>query len=320
MTGLRIAFAGTPAFALPALQALLDSPHTVVGVLTQPDRPSGRGRKLTASVVKQAALDKQLAVSQPATLKSESGRADLAAWQPDVLVVVAYGLILPNEVLALPRLGCVNIHASLLPRWRGAAPIQRAILAGDTESGITIMQMNAGLDTGPILLQRSVPIEPGDTSGSLHDRLAPLGASVLLDALARIENGAIQPRPQPEIGVTYAAKIDKAEATIDWARDSREIERKIRAFNPWPVAETLFEGESLKIQSARISATEAPESCPIDAPAGQSGSILGLEGDGIRVRCGRGVLSVTRVQRPGRRPISAVDFAHASPLSEQRFG
>lgn len=322
MTGLRIAFAGTPDFALPALRALLDSHHTVTGVLTQPDRPSGRGRKLTASPVKVAALERGLSVSQPVTLRSESARAQIMAWRPDALVVVAYGLILPPEVLVLPRLGCVNIHASLLPRWRGAAPIQRAILAGDTKTGITIMLMNAGLDTGPMLLQRPLSIAPGDTTASLHDRLASLGSSALLEGFAEIEAGRIQPRDQPAEGVTYASKIDKTEAVIQWDSDALEIERRIRAFNPWPIAETSFAGETLKIHSAYLPSfeTDSPENAPIDAPARQSGEILGIEADAIRVRCGHGDLAVTSVQRPGRRPVSAVDFAHACNISGQRFG
>ncbi|MDB6087927.1 MAG: Methionyl-tRNA formyltransferase [Gammaproteobacteria bacterium] len=252
MSALRVAFAGTPDFAVPALEALLRSGHRVVGVLTQPDRPKGRGRQIAASPVKTAALAHGIPVSQPQSLKAEADRVELAAWRPDVLVVVAYGLILPRAVLALPRFGCINIHASLLPRWRGAAPIQRAILAGDTETGVTIMLMDVGLDTGPMLLQERVPITASDTGGSLHDRLAALGASALLEGLDKHAAGTLAAVPQPSEGVTYAAKIEKAEALIDWTRDARAIERQIRAFNPWPIAETRLDGEQLRVFAAAV--------------------------------------------------------------------
>lgn len=331
MTGLRIAFAGTPAFAVPALRALVQSRHSVVGVLTQPDRPSGRGRRITASAVKEEALTHGLPVSQPLTLKTEEGRAELATWKPDVLVVVAYGLLLPREVLELPRLGCVNIHASLLPRWRGAAPIQRAILAGDAQTGITIMQMDAGLDTGPMLLQRAVTIGEHETSGELHDRLSALGAPVLLEALESLAKGTATAKPQPPEGVSYAAKIEKAEALIDWTRNAVDIERKVRAFNPWPGAETRFAGETLKIAKARLpegligdcvtdSTPHAAKNALIDSIENQSGSIIGLQEDAIRVVCGQGSLDIIAVQRPGRRPVSATDFAHSCTLAGQRFG
>jgi len=309
----RIAFAGTPEFALPALKALTDSPYQVVGVLTQPDRPSGRGRKVTASPVKVAALGQGLPVSQPPTLKSETGRAELVSWQPDVLVVVAYGLILPGEVLTLPRLGCLNIHASLLPRWRGAAPIQRAILAGDAETGITIMQMDAGLDTGAMLLQRRVPIAAEDTSGSLHDRLAELGASALMEVLEGLLKGTVTARPQPSDGVTYAAKIDKAEARIDWRQDALGIERKIRALNPRPGAETLLGAELVKIHAARLPKPSEEEVLLSSIPK------LGLHEGAIWVRCGEGILGLTRLQRPGRRPVSAQEFAHGTSLTTECF-
>src|SRR6202044_1080142 len=227
---LRVAFAGTPEFAVPTLRALADSPHALVGVLTQPDRPAGRGRELTASPVKRLAQELQLPLSQPATLQNAAARALLASWGVDALVVVAYGLILPPAVLALPRLGCLNVHASLLPRWRGAAPIQRAILAGDRQSGVTIMQMDAGLDTGAVLEQRAIAIAPGSSAGQLQASLAQLGAGLLLDALAALEAGRAQPRPQPQEGVTYAAKVSKAEAIIDWRSGAEQIERQVRAF------------------------------------------------------------------------------------------
>ena len=300
---------------MPALQALVASHHSVVGVLTQPDRPKGRGQQLTASPVKQAAVAAGLAVAQPQTLKTEEGRAPLVAWNPDVLVVVAYGLILPPVALALPRLGCLNIHASLLPRWRGAAPIQRAILAGDSETGVTIMQMEAGLDTGPMLLMRPIPIEPDDTASALHDRLAVLGANAILEALDSLSNGTVVAEPQPETGVTYAAKLDKAEARIDWTARAVEIERKVRAFNPWPVAETLYEGEQLRVLRARA---EMDDSTRL---GGQPpGTILVASDRAVLVQCGMGRLAITEVQRPGKRPVSARDFSNTAPLVGRRLG
>jgi methionyl-tRNA formyltransferase len=252
MSGLRVAFAGTPDFALPAFHALARSRHQLVGVLTQPDRPKGRGRQLAASPVKLAALERGVPVSQPVSLKTEADRADLAAWLPDVLVVVAYGLILPRAALDLPRLGCVNIHASLLPRWRGAAPIQRAILAGDSQTGVSIMKMDVGLDTGPVFLEQVVSIGPQETGGSLHDRLADVGGAAVVQVLDELAVDSVRSTPQSEDGVTYAAKIDKAEALIDWRLDAVEIERKVRAFNPWPIAETRLDGEQLRIYAASV--------------------------------------------------------------------
>ena len=251
MTALRVAFAGTPEFAVPALRALADSEHQLVGVLTQPDRPRGRGQVNAPGPVKVLALSLGLSVAQPHELGSAGALAELTAWRPEVLVVVAYGLILPRPVLGLPRLGCVNIHGSLLPRWRGAAPVQRALLAGDAVTGVTIMQMDAGLDTGPVLLQRSVPIGAHATSGELHAELATLGAAALLEALGALASGRAQPRPQSAAGVTYAAKIAKSEALIDWSADAVQIERQVRAFNPWPVAETRFAGEQLRVRVRR---------------------------------------------------------------------
>jgi methionyl-tRNA formyltransferase len=319
---MRIVFAGTPEFAVPALRALLGSSHAVVGVLTQPDRPSGRGRRLTASPVKLAALQAGVPVDQPAGLREEVARRSLMEWRPDVMVVVAYGLILPREVLALLPLGCLNIHASLLPRWRGAAPIQRAVLAGDCETGVTIMQMEAGLDTGPMLIQAREPIGPDDTSGTLHERLAQKGAAALMEALVAMEQGSIQARPQPADGVTYAAKIEKAEARIDWGCDAVDIERKVRAFNPWPIAETRLDGEQLRIGAARLprSGNESAEGEGIDPLLNQSGLMEGVEPDGIRVRCGRGTLTVTEVQRPGKRPVAARDFARSCDVIGRRLG
>jgi methionyl-tRNA formyltransferase len=311
---LRVAFAGTPDFALVALKALLGSRHTVVGVLTQPDRPKGRGRQLAASPVKVAALESGLPVSQPVTLKTEVDRATLAAWQPDVLVVVAYGLILPRAALDLPRLGCVNIHASLLPRWRGAAPIQRAILAGDARSGVSIMRMEAGLDTGPVFLERSVDIAPGDTGGSLHDRLAGEGAAAILQVLDDLAEDRARSTPQSEDGVTYASKIDKAEALVDWSRSAVDIGRQIRAFNPSPIAETRLDGEQLRIYAASVI---EPDHEPI---VGETGKIVAIRNDAIVVACGRGRLALTELQRPGRRPLAARDLINTLDLAGRRLG
>ncbi len=314
---MRVAFAGTPDFALPALAALA-AHHEIVGVLTQPDRPQGRGRHLGASPVKVAARARGFAIDQPHTLKDAAGRAALAAWAPEVLVVVAYGLLLPESVLGLPRHGCLNIHASLLPRWRGAAPIQRAILAGDAVSGISIMQMDAGLDTGPVLLERAHRLEPAETGGTLHDSLAGLGAEAILAALAQIEQGTARARPQSTDGVTYAAKIAKSEARIDWDGDAAAIDRQVRAFNPWPVAETRFAGQQLRIHRAG----PLPDGFlhESDAKPQPNGSIVAVQEDFFAVKCGSGLLAVREVQQPGRRPVAAADFSHAHRLLGQRLG
>jgi methionyl-tRNA formyltransferase len=312
MTPLRIAFAGTPAFALPALRVLLASRHRVVGVLTQPDRPAGRGQQLRASPIKLLAAGHGLPVAQPVTLKTAEGRAELASWAADLLVVVAYGLILPPAVLALPRLGCVNIHGSLLPRWRGAAPIQRAILAGDAETGVTIMRLDAGLDTGPTLLERRRPIHSHETAGDLHDALSELGAAALAEAIEGLAAGTLTARAQPEVGATYAPKIDKSEARLDWTASVVELDRRVRAFNPWPMAETTFAGEQLRVLRARIAEQPATDAAP--------GTLLGIAEDGLRVACGDGVLAVRELQRAGKRPVSARDFANAVRLDGLRFG
>jgi methionyl-tRNA formyltransferase len=312
---MRIAFAGTPEFAVPPLAALVASRHEVVGVLTQPDRPAGRGRRVAHGAVKEFALARGLPVAQPATLRTAEGRAPLAAWRPDVLVVVAYGLILAPEALALPRLGCVNIHASLLPRWRGAAPVQRALLAGDAETGVAIMQMDAGLDTGPVLLERRLPIGPDDDSASLHARLAALGAEALLEALDGLEAGTPAPRPQSPQGVTYAAKLDKSEARIDWREDAHAIERRVRALRPWPVAETRLGDEQVRVHRARA-LPDAP------SPAGASpapGALLGLEDGMLVVACGHGRLGILELQRAGRRSVTAREFANGLRPGEEAF-
>jgi methionyl-tRNA formyltransferase len=312
---LRVAFAGTPEFALPVLEALC-AHHTVVGVLTQPDRPKGRGRKLAFGAVKAAALARGLPLAQPPTLKDAPARAALEAWAPEALVVVAYGLLLPPEVLWLPRYGCLNVHASLLPRWRGAAPIQRAILAGDAQSGVSVMQMDAGLDTGPVLLQQSYALTAAETGGSLHDALARLGAQAMLEALRGITAGTLRAQAQPAEGATYAAKIQKSEARIDWRAAAPAIERQVRAFNPWPVAETTLAGEQLRIHAARSVANDPPSA----SKRHENGMILAVQDDFMLVQCGQGLLAVTEVQVAGRRPVAAREFSHSRELPGQRLG
>ena len=312
---MRIVFAGTPEFAVPPLAALCASRHEVVGVLTQPDRPAGRGRKLTTSAVKDFALQQGLPIAQPQTLRSTEGRESLVHWQPDVLVVVAYGLILPVEVLSMPRFGCLNIHASLLPRWRGAAPIQRAILAGDEYTGVTLMQMDAGLDTGPMLLQRRVAIGADVDSAALHATLAQVGAEALLETLDGLETGTLAAQPQPSSGVTYAAKIDKAEARIDWQHDAIDIARRVRAFRPWPIAETSQRGEQVRIHEAVVIG---------DAEAGRAagtvpGTLLGLRADRLLVACGRDCLGIGVLQRAGRRSVTAREFANTAGALTESF-
>jgi methionyl-tRNA formyltransferase len=306
---LRVVFAGTPEFAVPALRAI-GQHHALVGVLTQPDRPAGRGRSLTASPVKQAALALGLPVAQPAGLKAAhadaaAARACLADWRPDVMVVVAYGLLLPADVLALPRLGCINIHASLLPRWRGAAPIQRAIEAGDDESGVAIMHMDVGLDTGPVLREARLPIGPEVVAGELHDALARLGAELVVQVLDELEAGRATSQAQPQSGVTYAAKLDKAEATIDWQAGVATLDRRIRAFNPWPCAQASLQGEAVKFWRSRVLSQDVlPEAPP--------GTVLGLRDGALAVACRDGVLGVLELQRAGRRRVAAADFLNAA--------
>jgi methionyl-tRNA formyltransferase len=308
---LKVSFAGTPEFAVPTLQALADSRHRLVGVLTQPDRPAGRGRELKSSPVKELSLKLGLPLSQPPGLKTDSDRTALAAWNPDLLVVVAYGLLLPVAALRLPRLGCINVHASLLPRWRGAAPIQRAVLAGDTRTGITIMQMNAGLDTGPILTGRSIELTGQETSQALFDQLARLGAGALVETLDALEAGTVTAVEQSSVGVTYAAKIDKKEAQVDWQHSAAQIARQVRAFNPWPVAQTLWDGQQLRLWEAWPQSDEDAVATP--------GQVLGLVDDRLLVRCGQGSLAIARLQLPGRRPITAREFAAGRALVGMRF-
>ena len=296
---MRIVFAGTPDFAALALKALLAAGHDVAGVYSQPDRPAGRGRKLMPSPVKQVALDAGIPVFQPVSLKPEEAQQELAALQPDVMIVAAYGLILPKAVLEIPTHGCLNIHASLLPRWRGAAPIQRAIAAGDAETGITIMQMDEGLDTGNMLLKVSTPITADDTGGSLHDRLADMGGDAIVEALAQLANGELAGEPQNDAAANYAHKLSKEEGHIDWRRSAIEIERLIRAFNPWPGTFT-----DLGEQRIRIHQATALEQDSNQAP----GTVLSRERDGVDIACGSGTLKLTSVQLPGSKAQSINDL------------
>ncbi len=294
---LRIVFAGTPEFAAEHLKALLASPHQLLAVYTQPDRPAGRGQKLMPSPVKQLALQHAIPVYQPQTLRDPAAQAELAALKPDLLVVVAYGLILPQVVLDIPRLGCINSHASLLPRWRGAAPIQRAIQAGDDESGVTVMQMEAGLDTGPMLLKVSTPISADDTGGSLHDRLAELGPPAVLQAIAGLAAGNLSGDVQDDRLATYAHKLNKYEPLLDWSRPAVELERLIRAFNPWPICHSSLNGAPLKVLAAQLG-----------EGSGAPGSILAASKDGLTVACGDGALRLTRLQLPGGKALNFADL------------
>jgi len=299
---MKIIFAGTPQFAASALDALLGE-HQIVAVLTQPDRPAGRGMRLAASPVKQLALRHGLTVLQPATLKTTEVQREIAAQDADVMVVAAYGLILPKTVLQLPRFGCLNIHASLLPRWRGAAPIPRAILAGDGETGITIMQMDEGLDTGDMLLRRTCPIAPDDTAQTLHDKLAGIGAGCILEALRMLQEGHLAPAKQDDASATYAAKLLKSEAQIDWRQDALLIERAVRAFNPFPVCHADFDGAAIKIWQAAFVRQQ-----------GEPGAVLAVDKRGITVACGTDALRLETLQRPGGKAQPAAQFLQAVPV------
>ncbi|MGH8280439.1 MAG: methionyl-tRNA formyltransferase [Gammaproteobacteria bacterium] len=301
---LRIAFAGTPDFALPVLDALVTAGHRIVGVWTQPDRPAGRGREPSGSPIKMHALALGLPVHQPETLKTSAAEPQIRAAAPDALVVVAYGLLLPPAVLTVPPLGCVNVHASLLPRWRGAAPIQRAILAGDAVTGVSIMRMEAGLDTGPVYATRTLSIAPEDTAGTLQDRLALLGAALLIEVLTRLPG--LEPKAQNPALATYAAKLTRAEARLDWTRPAAELERAVRAFNPWPMAWTLYKGEPLRILRAQAL---------VPAPGAVApGTVLAAGEEGVEVAAGVGRLRVLELQAAGGRAMPAVDFSRGRAL------
>ncbi len=297
---MKMIFAGTPEFAATALQAIVAAGHEVALVLTQPDRPAGRGMVLQPSAVKKVALEHGIAVFQPQTLRDAEAQARVAAIGAEVMVVAAYGLILPQVVLDMPRFGCINIHGSLLPRWRGAAPIQRALLAGDGETGVCIMQMESGLDTGPVLLRGAFPIEATDTTASLHDRLADLGARLVVEALGKLPLPA---EPQPSEGVTYAHKIEKSEALIDWTKSAAELDRHIRAFNPFPGAQALFGGQTVKLWQA----------LPV-AGNGEFGAILTVDRSSIVVACGDGALAVSELQKAGGKRLPVQQFLAGHPL------
>jgi methionyl-tRNA formyltransferase len=309
---LRIAFAGTPEFAQTALRALHQAGHEVALVLTQPDRPAGRGMKLTPSPVKQYALAHGLALAQPRSLRLDgrypedalAAQAALAQAQPQVMIVAAYGLLLPEWVLHLPARGCLNIHASLLPRWRGAAPIHRAIEAGDDRTGVTIMQMDQGLDTGDMLLVQSTPIAPDETTGQLHDRLAALGADLMVQALSRLDD--LVPVPQPAAGVTYAHKIDKAESWLDWQRPASDLARQLRAFDPFPGGATYDGSQMLKVWAAQALA-QACDAAP--------GTVLAVRPEGIDVATGQGMLRLTELQRPGGKRLPCAEFLRGHALA-----
>jgi methionyl-tRNA formyltransferase len=309
---LKLGFAGTPDFAVPALD-LLAAKHRICAVFTQPDRPAGRGRLLHMSPVKRRALDLGLTVHQPATFKSQQAIEMLRAAGVDALVVVAYGLILPVAVLSVPTWGCINIHASLLPRWRGAAPIQRALLAGDAATGVTIMRMEAGLDTGPMLNSRSTDIGPADTAKTLHDRLANMGAQLIDESLHAMSAGLVREVAQPAEGVTYAAKIDKSEALIQWQQSAEHIHRQVRAFNPWPVAQTQLKEQQLRVWDAE--AIAAPRLDRGSIP----GTVLSATHEGIDVVCGTGILRILRLQLAGRKPLAAAQFLQGQRLDGMRF-
>jgi methionyl-tRNA formyltransferase len=300
---MRVVFAGTPHFALPALEALVEH-HEVVAVFTRPDRPAGRGLRPSPSPVKHAAQHHGLVIFQPATLKNPTTHAELRALAPDAVVVAAYGLILPQAILDIPRYGALNIHASLLPLWRGAAPIQRALLAGDHSTGVCIMRMEAALDTGPLLLCEATPILAEDTAGTLYDRLGALGAELLIRAIEGLQRGALRAVPQAIVGVSYANKIEKSEARIDWTGEAAKIERQVRAFNPFPGATSRIGTSEIKVWRARLAA----------APGALPGTILSVEPDGVAVACGNGALKLVELQRPGGKRLPASELANGFPL------
>ena len=308
---LKLIYAGTPEFALPALAALLAGPHRVVAVYTQPDRPAGRGRKLQASPVKRLALEHELPVFQPENFKSADPVDRLRRHDADLMIVAAYGLLLPPAVLAAPRLGCVNIHASLLPRWRGASPIQHALLAGDAETGISLMKMTEGLDCGDVLAQSRVAIEAGWSAAELHDALAPLGAEMLAAALGDVESLLAAARPQDEALATYAPRLSKAQAEVDWRKPAAELEREVRAYNPWPVSFTSLDGDNLRLWRATASESDAP---------GEPGEVVAHDRAGLLVRCGAGALRVSELQFAGRKRVDAAQARDFRDLAGCRLG
>lgn len=302
MKPLNVIFAGTPDFAARHLQALIDSEHNVIGVYSQPDRPAGRGKKLQSSPVKSLALEHDIPVYQPKSLRDEAAQQELASLNADIMVVVAYGLILPQIVLDTPKMGCINVHGSILPRWRGAAPIQRALWAGDKETGVTIMQMDLGLDTGDMLLKTQLTIEDDDTSASLYEKLALQGPNALIQALAGLASGELRAEKQDESLANYAKKLSKEEAELDWSKSAEQLWREIRAFNPWPISHFTHQDASIKIREAKVSGT----SC--DAPAG---TIISADKDGIEIATGEGVLSLLNMQLPGKKPLSVGDILNS---------
>jgi len=304
MKKLKIIYAGTPEFAVPTLKALIKSKHEVIAVYTQPDRPAGRGRKVKFGPIKQVAVDANIPIEQPISLKDEQAQEILNNYNADVMVVAAYGLILPQVVLGMPKYGCLNIHGSLLPRWRGAAPIHRAIEKGDKETGITIMQMAAGLDTGDMLLKIKCPITNVDTVQSVHDYLAEAGAEALLKVLDKIEN--LNPEVQDESLTSYAHKVEKSEAEIDWTQSAKEIDQKIRAFSGWPVAFTLFNGEPLRIHMSKVESNEESSL--------QAGTVISEGNDGVKIATGKGVLSFSRLQLSGKKAMDVKDFLNGRSL------
>ena len=309
MTAAKLLFAGTPDFALASLRALYGAGFIPAAVLTQPDRPAGRGKKLTESPVKQFAREHDIAVWQPQTLKDAEIVAQISETKPDLMIVAAYGLLLPRAVLDLPELGCVNVHASLLPRWRGAAPIQAAILEGDSQTGVSLMQMEAGLDTGPVMASAAISIGGEETAGALQGRLAILGGELLIDKFDEILQGKLEAIPQDEALATYAGKIRKRDAAIDWGLTAAQISRKIRAYEPVPGASFDLDGEIIKCRKAE----------PLEGGDGPTGTILSAGKDGVVVVCGEGVLRLTEIQRPGRRRITAAEFAGQSNLTGKRL-
>ena len=311
MSETRVLFAGTPEFALASLQALANSGHVPLAVMTQPDRPAGRGKRLTASPVKQFALERGIEVLQPATLREPEAVARVASFEPDILVVAAYGLILPQSVLDIPRAGCLNVHASLLPRWRGAAPIQAAILAGDAETGVSLMAMTAGLDCGPVYAEEALAVGPDETAGELHDRLAALGGEMLVRHFDAIVGGELDADEQDDASATYAGKINKADARLDWQQPADMLHRRVRAYNPVPGAFFLLDDTPIKCWRAGVVAGGG-HAVP--------GHVLSAGRDGIVVACGRGALRLDSLQRPGKRPVTAAEFSSAVAMSGRRLG